>query len=876
MTRRRLPAPAGWLMRRIAPDGHADGLVDDLEDDFARVAAAHGRPAAYRRLLWEIIHAIRPIARTRAARVASRLRERRRTPMHGWIADARHALRRLSRTPGFTLFAAATLAIGIGATSAIFSLAYAIWLKPLPYAAPDRLVSLHDVAENGLVSSISGPELDEYRRNAASLSAVAGYASGAVVARIGDEPIRFMAYFATPNLFQVLGVRPALGRDFTDGDAGAPVVMLSDATWASRFGRDPGIVGRSVLMDAQPHTVIGVMPRGFHFPTVLEADGWVPSTLAYWTDRDRRYVQAVARLAPEAAVATVDRELSRTAADLAASYPASNKGWTARAQSLDSRDRSGYGAAFGALLGMVGLFLLITSVNLAGLLLARTAKRRTELAVCLSIGARPWQLGRQLVFEALALAAGGCAGGILIAGLAGRLIARLMPPRLPGLAEVRVDGHVLAFSIAVTLATAAICGVISAMGVRRLRASEALAAARSSTPRSQRLQRTLVVGEVALALLLLVGASLMARSLFDLINRDRGFDPHGLLTLNVSLPYDSTQYETPLVRAAAFDNILDRVGRVPGIRVAGATNGFPGSPLGLLGSGLLPVPGRAERVTVSVHAASPRYFAAMGVPLRAGRAFTERDRSGSAKVAIVGESLAKTLWPEGGAIGRQVIVPPVPGIIQGAEPFEVVGVVGDLRTATRVSPDIFVPLAQAPTYWIDLVARTGGDPAALREPVRRALRGVSGDLLIENVSSLDTIIADAAGLERAQSGMAVLVAVLSTLVAGLGLYALLAQIAAQRTRELGIRLALGSNPARLFGWMFRQGMVLTAVGLAAGGAAAVVAVRLLRHAVFGLGTFHPSALALAAVVLAVVSAAASAAPARRVMRTDPLEAMRQT
>ena len=868
-----LPRMAAWLARRLAPGGEAEALIADLRDEYGRIAAARGARAARTWLTWELTHALRPFAGLRAARARTRLKGAWTMGTHGLGIDIRHALRRLARTPGFTGLAVATLAIGIGATSSVFSVAYALWLRPLPFGDPAALVALSDVAEKAGAGAVSGPELDAFRA-VPSLAATAGYAYGAQIARIDGEPARVVIYSVSNNLFDVLGVRPAIGRDFTEADAGTGALILSDAAWRARFGRDPAVLRRTLTLSGRPFSVVGVMPPGFQFPLGLPAEAWMPASPGAWTDRGFRYVQAVARLAPGRSIQDANRELQVVAARLAAAYPDTNRGWTTRAATIDPRSSSSYRAAFGTLLGIVGLFLMITSVNLAGLLLARNTRRRAELAVCLSLGARHLRLGREIVIEALALAAVGGFCGVVLSSRAARVIAALLPAQLPGSDAVGLHAPVVWLSVAVSLVTALVCGLVSAAGLRRLDAAEALAGGRT-TPASHRLQRALVVSEVALATILLVGAALMTRSLSDLINRDRGFDPHGLAAMNVTLPFGD-RYADPAARAEGFAEILHRIGEVPGVRAVGATTGFPGSPLGSLGYGLLRVDGRSTDTPGVVHDASPDYFTAMRVPLRAGRVFGEADRQGSPRVAIVSESLARALWPVGSAIGRSLLVPSAPGSSVGASPYEVVGVVGDLRGTSRAFPDIFVPLAQAPAYWVDLVVRTDGDPAALREPVRRALRGFSPDLLIENVSSLDAIIADATGMERAQSAMAGLVAVLSTLVAGLGLYALLSQIAAQRTRELGIRLALGSDPRRLFGWMLGQGMALTAAGLAGGAAGTFVTVRLFRHAVFGLGSFHLSALALAAAVLAIVSAAAAAGPAWRVMRTNPLDAMRQT
>jgi putative ABC transport system permease protein len=871
----RVPLITRWVLRRLAPPGEADALVSDLEHEATQIAAASGARAARRWIRWQAAHSVWPLAK-----------QQWRTTRSGggggmsidgsWI-DLRHAARRLRRTPGFVAVAVLTLAAGIGTASAIFSLAYAIWLKPLPYRDADRLVMIQTAhAKSGDMSmDVAGPEIADYREGAASVANSAAFGYAAQIARIGDERVRIQADHATPNLFEVLGARPAIGRTFSASDAGQPVVVLSYATWVSRFGKDPNVLSRTFELSEKPYSIIGVMPPGFRFPQILESDIWTASDFTSWTDRSQRYLQVVARLPSGVTLDQASGEVAAVSARLARAYPATNDGWSARVVPLDDRRAAGYGAIFGSLLGIVGLFLFVGCANLAGLLVVRNIDRRGELAVCASLGATRLRLARQLGFEAGVIALAGSLVGMAIASPASRVLASVMPPRLPGLADVQLSWPVLAFAVVVSGVTALLCGVLPALSLGTVSASEALTGARRSGPRSQRLQATLVVAEVATAMILVVGATLMTQSFTALLNRDRGFNPHGMYALNVSLPFEQDKYLDSALRAATLDEIISRVATLPGVTHAGATNGFPGSALGILGTVMLhPSTGAgAKDVSAALRSASPDYFAAMGVAIRSGRAFRGDDTASSPRVAVVNETLARAMWPDGTATGRVLPIPS--GDDRGTTyDWTVVGVAADMHLGARSPADIFLPVAQRPAFWIDLVMRTNGDPDALAEPVRRTLREINRDLLIENSRSIDTIVSNSLGLQRAQASLATVVGALSAAVAGVGLYALLAFAVAQRKREFGIRLALGSAPRALSQWMFVRGLRLAMVGVAAGSAITWGLVRLLRAQVFGLNAATPWAYALAAIALLVVSALALWAPARRVLRTDPIVAMR--
>ena len=789
----------------------------------------------------------------------------------GLWSDIGLAVRRLRQSPGFTALAIASLAIGIGAVSTVFSLAHALWLKPLPWFEPDRVVWIQTRHEaSGSSSSLSALELAEYRRQSRSLSEVAGFQYGARIAKLNGEPVRIVAHNVSPNLFRVLGMRPAIGRDFLDAEAapGSRSVLLSYEFWMRRFGGSDDIVGKTVSMDNEVYDVVGVMPKGFSFPRGLEAEMWVPAAFASELHGDTRLIEAVARLAPGRTIEEATAELTGRATSLAKTHPGTNTGWTAFVTSASATTSESSRLAYQALLGIVGLFLLIACTNLAGLLLARNAGRRAELAMCLSIGAPRWRLARGLLVESALLAGAGCIAGLLLSAYGARLMSSLMPRRTPGLEGVVVSLPVVGVTVAVALVAAVFIGALPSFSLRSLKLAEALAGSRSVARGTSRAQQAVVIVEIILAVVLLVGAASMLQSFKAALDRDRGYDPRGLQALNVSLPFSDDSYLPTERRARAFDEILQQVSTLPGIRSVGATTGFPGSALGILG-GAPVTPPEGKQVIAALHASSVGYFETMRVPIKMGRDFRATDTTTAPGVLIVNEVLASR-FPNGNPIGHRI-----PLSILGAPEtmFEIVGVAGNIALSGRPGNRLFVPLAQASPYWIDLVFRSDAANVTTAE-VRQALRRFNRDLLLENESSLQGIISNSLALERTQSAFAGLVAVLSTTVAGIGLYALMTFLSAQRRREFGIRLALGSQPRQLFQGAMTRAMRLVVLGLAGGAIVATLTVRALGSQVFGLTGAGVNAYAAAVAIVVAVSVIAAWIPARRAMRTDPLTALR--
>jgi predicted permease len=856
------------LVRWLAPREETAGILDDLEEEAAQVGASHGAAIARRWVRWQIAHSAGPWLARRFSEWRRRA-WRSMTMMHrGWGLDLKVAARRLSQSRGFTALACLTLAIGISAVSTVFSLAYALWLKPLPYHEPDRLVWLAARHEpSGTSASLTVEELRLHQSGSRTLEALAGFVYGASIARVNGEPVRIVAHYVSPNLFRVLGVRPAMGRDFSEDDAtgGGRVVMLSHQAWVRRFAGDPAVIGTSMMLDGEPGEIVGVMPPGFTFPRGFEAAIWRPAAFSEANYGDRRVVQVVARLAGGRALADAALEAETRMRSLGRS-DADGARWGASVTAAGITASRTSQLSFQALLGIVGLFLLIACTNLAGLLLARNAARRTELAICLSIGASRWRLARALFVESALVALVGCAAGILLTVYASRALSTLMPARTPGLDDVGVNGIVLALTAVVSAVSAVLIGLLPALSLRAMRPTEALSGSRTVVRGASRAQRALVVVEIALAVVLVLGAGVMLRAFRGMVDQDRGYEPRGLVALNVSLPFSDDSYLQTATRARFFDALLDRMRTVPGVKDAGATTGFPGSRLGILGSAPIAIPGGAQLIG-AVHAASPDYFRTMAIPIKAGRGFTTTDTTQAPRVAIVNELLARE-FPGGNPIGHHI---PVAAPGDQPAPFEIVGVAGNIRLSEHIGYRVFIPLAQGSPYWIDLVLR--GDESML-PAVRRSLRELNPDLLIENDSSFRQIISDSLALQRAQSAFALLTGGLSVIVAGVGLYALLSFLLAQQRRELGIRLALGSSPRRLFRDAMLGALRLVVIGIVAGEVLTAVLVRALGSRVFGLTSADAIAYAGAGALVLVVALIAAAIPARRVLTTDPLPALR--
>ena len=809
------------------------------------------------------------------------------------IDDLRLAARRLRRSPGFTAVAVISLALAIGANTAVFGLVDAALFAGLPLPGADRIVRLWEERPSRHWSrfGVSAPAFADWRAQARSLASVAAYAPRSVNIAGSERPERVRLVEATSELFAALGVRPRLGRAFTGGEEMAgrdAVVLLAFDFWRAAFVGDPGVVGRTVALDGVPHVVIGVLP-----PEVAAFDDaklWRPLALGVDTRRGARWLEVVARLRPGVAVDTARAELVALARRQEREYPDTNTGWTAAVVPLQEARAEGARPLLLALWAAAGLVMLVACANVAGLMLARASEREGELAVRAALGADPARLARLMAVEGLVLALMGGTAGVLLALASRGLLAFVAGNAVPVAPPARLDGHVLFFTTLVTLASGLVFGVAPAARARRVSLEPALRASGRGGPASRlRARRGLVVAELAMAVALISATALLVRSVHRLLEVDLGFDPAGTLTLRVAPPQSrpaAGQSEDDFVRAylaerdrmtAFYSRILERVQRIPGVVTAGGVNRLPLTggwwSIGYAVPGQ-PPPARGERASASGRVVTPDYFRAMGIPVRSGRPFGAADDASAPAVAVVSESLAREAWPGENPLGRRLVV-------DEGEAATIVGVVGDARLAgldAAAPPVIYVPFAQArfglfPDWGLDLVVR-GARPAALAGAVRAQVAAVDPSLPVFSVRTGEELVA--ASWARRRVGLTLLgvFATLAALLAAVGLYGVVSHSTRQRTREIGVRMALGARPRDISRLVFRESFALAAAGAAIGLAGAAASGRLLSSLLFGVRPGDPVTVAASAAALALVGLGAALAPARRASRLDPLVALR--
>jgi putative ABC transport system permease protein len=803
------------------------------------------------------------------------------------VRDLRLALRQALKNPAFTLAAVVTLGLGIGAATAIFSMVDAILLRPLPFQEQDRLVSVWgEMKQRGQTFvEISIQDYTGWRDHNESFSDLALVATNdADVALTGrDEPLHVRARLTSDNLFQVLGAQAFLGRTFLPGQEDKPgvnVVLLSHGFWQRHFGSDPAVVGRQILLDGAPNIVVGVMPRGFHYPD--EADLWATLSGIYAVPKliDLRIFHAVGRLKPGATLEQARQDLLRISKQMEREHPATNQGYSSQLLPLTYEILGDTRPALLLLLGAVGLLLLIACANVAGLLLARAAGRQKETAIRTALGAQRARLIRQLLTESLLLALLAAGLGLLLAWGGLRVIVAIGPGDIPRLDEVGLDGRVIGFSLLAALVTAALFGLAPAFQT----ASPDLTAAlkeggKSSASRhTSRLRNLLVAGEVALALVVLVMAGLVLRSFAELQRTDLGFRPQNLLTFRLTL-YGST-YPEAHAWTNLFQSVLERVRALPGVEGAALVLLRPLSgPIGwdydFTVEGQTPDQ-QASNPSSNHERVSPGYFTTMGIPLLQGRDFAATDTPGSQLVAIVNKSTADRFWPGQDPLGKRLRWGRA--LQTDSLWLTVVGVVGDARyrEIEAVRPDLYVPFAQDPHWAMDVVLRTANDPLRLARPVAEAVRSIDPNLPVANLTTMEQEISDSIARPRLRTLILALFAGLSLVLAAVGLYGIIAYSVAQRSQEIGIRMALGADRGRVQRLVLTQGLGLTLAGLAAGlaGAAALAATGWLGSLLYNVAPHDLLTFAVVPLLLVAVALLASLLPARRATRVDPLVVLR--
>jgi putative ABC transport system permease protein len=816
------------------------------------------------------------------------------------LQDLRYGLRRMLRAPGFTLAAALTLALGIGANTAIFSLAAPILIEPLPFPHAGRIVEVAHVDHGETENGLTGDEALYLLRHQTAFSSAAVVdlfnqpnLSGAGAARqvSGDR--------VTHGFFEVWGVAPALGRDFTaadDAPGAPPTAILSYGLWHSQFGANPGVLGRTLALNDQPFTVIGVMPAGF---LSLEQNPFHPTPVDLWTDLQPTAaglaplgpnLDVIARLRPGVTLAQAQAALDLTKAAFNRLHPtvARRMRWGVSSYQKMLAEQSRQPLLL--LLGAVGLVLLLACANLANLLLARAAGRRREMAIRTAIGAGRGRLARQLLTESLLLAALGAALGWLLAWWSLPLLAGFAPNDLGTPLAPRLDLTALGFTLALAVVSGVIFGLAPALQAGRLRLQADLkeSAGGGGGRGARRARSALIVGEVAVAFVLLAGAALLALSLLALHQVNPGFAMRGVLTAQTSLSGPRVANDAATTRYT--EAVVQGLERLPGVAAAASITGVP---LQRAMNYPLLIPGHAmDRFSGDVEwrAISPGFFRAMNIPLIQGRAFTAADTAASAKVAIISRVFADHYWPGGHALGRQIGLPDAKNGKAPPTLFRIVGVAADVHEngVDQAPPFTFyVPQAQASdtinalvNHWFPmgfvLRSRSGAIPAALPAEVRAVFAQVSPDQPLSQLESLNAIEGNALGNYDFMAALLTLFAALALLLGAIGIYGVLSYAVAQRKREMGIRMALGATAAQVARQIAGEGLALAALGVAVGLAGAFAATRLLQSFLFGVAPLDPRAFAAAALVLLALAAAAAFGPARRAARLDPLQALRES
>jgi len=795
------------------------------------------------------------------------------------LRDARFGVRQMARTPAFSMVAILTIGLGIGATGAIFSVVNGVLLRPLPYPDPDRLVRIHEVVSQfGRFSVAPGTFLD-WKKHNEHFADLAAYSTDSVSIVGDDGPEQVVSAAVSAELFGVLGVRPALGRSFTseeDGPGAAGVVVvLSHGTWQRRFGADPGVLGRSLTLSGRPATVIGVMPAGFYYPTHT-VELWTPLALdPAQASRGAHYLGVVSRRKPGVSTEQADAAMKTIAARLAREYPETNAGESADVVPLIEHVVGGVRPALLTLFAAVGVVVMIACLNVANLLLVRASVREREIAIRTALGAGRRRIAVQLLAESLVLAAAGGALGLLLARLAIPAIQTLSAGEIPRVADVAIDARVLSFAALVSLLTGLGFGLAPVWQARRSAPGEALREGSRGTAsaRAGPLRSGLLVGEVALSIVLLVGAALLLRSFGRLTSVDPGFDPEGVLAFQVSLPEPS--YPETHQRLRFYDDLLARLRSVPGVGSAGMVQRLPmrgGYFLSFSIAGRPPArPGEDD--SARYRTVSPGYFETLRIPLLRGRAIDDGDGSAAPMVAVVDRAFADRHFPGQDPIGHGL------DIGNGSDGlYSIVGVVGNVHhdgLDATPGPTMYVPSAQDSFGTMWMVVRGSGDPEALASAARAVVHGLDAGLPAARMGPLAEAVSDSVAQRRFSMLLLALFAAIALFLAAVGLYGVVAYTVTQRTREIGVRMAIGARRSDVLRLVVGGGLRLALLGVVVGTGAALALARLLESMLYEVTPFDPLSYLATAGVLLAVAAVACFVPAARAAGIDPLLALRQ-
>jgi putative ABC transport system permease protein len=800
--------------------------------------------------------------------------------MADWVSAFRYAARALRRQPTFVLIALVTLALGIGANTAIFSVIRAVVLNPLPYDDPERIVVLWEVNPDGALDRVSVPTYDDMKAEASTLASLAAYRRVDFTFAGSGEPLSVSGVRGTPELFQVLAARARLGRTFVaeEGVWGAPrVVVLSDAFWRRVLGADVEIIGKTIELDAEPYTVVGVMPPGFEFPTGADAQLWTPLAFdpkdLHGRSRRARSLMVVGRLSTQATPEQAQEEVEVLAGRIASAHKDSNEGWSARVVAAHEQLVAASRPALMMLMGAVGFLLLIVCANMANLFLARLSSRRKEIAVRSALGGSRWEIARPILAESLLLSLGGGVLGLLAALWGLRVLVALPEARLPRIEQIELDGGVLLFTTAVSIGVALLFGLLPAFHASRAEVRDNLNESAGTTGGrgARRLLNALVVVEVALALILLVGAGLMTRSFSKLLQVNPGFEPGNIVAAQVFLP--ATKYRERHRLVQFFESVVDRLRGAPGVSGASAVSALPMQDVGAASELPFSVEGRPpprnEDPLADVRIVAPAYFDTMKISLIEGRFLDERDTTEGLRTSVINETMARRYFPDRSPVGQTIVNPHGKSVV--------VGVVGDVRNQgldREPKKQVYLSLRQSPTAGMAIVARTDRDPQAFAATMRSAIWAVDAQQPIYGLSTMDQILARAVFLPRMSTVLLTAFAGAALLLAGLGIYGVLSYAVSQRTREIGLRMALGASGGRTLALVARNSMFMLGIGVGAGLVMAVMLARSMGQILYGISPFDLPAFVTAALVLTAAGVVATLIPAGRATRVDPMVALR--
>jgi putative ABC transport system permease protein len=798
--------------------------------------------------------------------------------------DLRHGLRVLTKNPGFTFVALVALALGIGANTAIFSVVHAVLLRPLPYNNPDRLVTVFETEPELAKTPVTPADFLDWREQNRVFAHLAAIQWSGFNLTGGSVPERIRGAKVSVDFFATLGVQPELGRGFLpqeESPGADQIVVLSHGLWGRRFGKDPGIIGKTLTLDGRSFTVIGVMPAGFR-DYVTSAELWTP--LAFGDKakkvRDTHYLGVIGRLKPGITQTQAQGEMETIAETLQQQYPDTNTGVGIRLVPLQTQVVGDVRPALLVLLGSVAFVLLIACANVANLLLARAAARQREVATRVALGASRLRIVRQFLTESLVLAILGGLLGLLLAHWGLQFLVFLKPTNIPRLTEIGIDGRVLAFTLLASFLTGIVFGVLPALQISNSDPNEFLKEgdrAGTAGPGRTRLRDVLVISEVALAFSLLLDAGLMIRSFARIQEVAPGFNPQNVLTMAIPLP--PYRYAESAKRTAFFQQVLERVKQLPGAQYAGVTTDLP-----LTGGGtstdflIKGQPAPSTPPLTDYHSVSPDYFRAMQITLQKGRYFTERDTNDRPPVVIINETLARRFFPNRDPIGQWV------GLSGPPDWREIVGVVGDVKDLALESgaePAAYVPYLQnSPAYLSDtsysmaLVVRTENDPTVVASAVRHEILTVDKDQPVSSVMTMEQVVADSISFQRVNMWLLGIFAGLALAIATAGIYGVMAYSVTQRAHEIGIRMALGARRRDVLRLVLGQGLMLACVGISLGLIAALALARTMKSLLYSVQPTDPLTLAGVSLLFAAIAFIAAYFPARRATKVDPTVTLR--